>query len=326
MKSTIQIIAFVALVAGPIANGSITVPESVDVGKVRGNELRKFEFVLSNPTSEDITVVGIKTSCACTNVELQGSKKLVPGAKGTVTGDVNFGGALGNYETKVAITAQSTNGKSEEVTIPVRGKVIADMVLEKSRIDLGKVDIGAGPQVVTVDATRGNSGELWEDVIAKGDSDHLSASTEATPEKARLTVRFDPSELPISTFRGNVKIQLFHDDQPLANEIDLPVTARITGPLKATPSSIYLGAVEPGQSVSRSITIRSTGLDLQELVVEEQPLSGRAEIKRSDKQSAMLTFSLTPTQGEKTISQALTLLHKPSHVRLRIPILGIIAN
>ena len=303
---------------------SLTGPEAVDVGKLRVNELKKFTFPIKNRSEVPVEVTGINASCSCTNVDLQGSKSLSPGEERIITGSVNFGGTIGHYTTTIAVTTKDATGNTEEVAIALRGKVVAALVLDRTRIDLGNVDIAAGPQVTTLDATRGNSGEQWDEVKSEADSTSLQARPESAADRVRVTIQFDPGELPLSTFRGNIKLRVFRKGIPLAESFEVPVIAHITGPLTVTPRSIYLGAVAAGQSLTRTLIIRSSSLDLRELKIEEQPTQGKAEIHRADNQTASVIVAFTPTQGIGAIADTVVVSHRSTGIRIKVPILGAI--
>lgn len=309
------------------ASADLKVPDKVDVGRIKGNELHKFEFTIKNTSDVNLEITKVASSCSCTNVKLDGSETLAPGAERIVSGDVNFGGTLGSYETKVTIDSRSKSGNIQTAMVPIRGQVIAALVLEKTYIDFGEVDLAATPQVVTIEAKRGNSGEEWDTIQAESENKYLNVMVEKDSEKVfHITIRFNPSGLPISIFRGAVKLRLLQKDQLLPDKIELPITARIKGPLKATPASIYLGAIAPGQTLERAIIVSSSKLDLREMTIEKQPHDGLAIIEDSEEGVDKISVRVAPTVGNHTFTEMLVLLHKPSGIRLNIPILGTVKN
>lgn len=307
-----------------VAAPSLSAPKEVDLGRLNVNRLEKFKFTVRNDSAKAIKVTAIKTSCSCTDVKLDGDMTLGAGAERIMTGAVNFGGALGSHETLVGITYQGQNEQMRETAVPIRGKVVAAVVLNKALLDFGQLDIDAGIQTLAVEAAKGNSGEEWDSIRPISPVEHITVTVEEGTEMGqRLAVRLDPKGLPISTFRTTVTLQLFRRGQSLPHKIELPVTARIKGPLKATPAGIYLGAIVPGIPLERSIVISaSSGIDLRELIVEKQPEGGMAELKNLASGAARVDIRIIPPARQAPFNVLLGLLHTGSGTRLSIQIIG----
>ncbi len=302
---------------------SLTAPETVEVGRLKTNEVGKFEFTVRNDSSEKIKIGGIRTSCSCTNVRIEGSETLEPGADRTITGNVNFGSKIGDYETKVLVAYESKNGESPEKIVRVQGKVAAALVFDRPRIDFGDVDLSDEPRILTVMAKRGNSEEQWDSIAATARNEHLTISAEkVTEDIIRITARLDPSGLPIASVRDTVEITILNSGVTGTEKFELPVSARITGPLKATPASIYLGAVKADEVIDRSITVTSTDLDLRELVICSQGKENQSEIGRREKNKAVVTVRLRPSSD--VIGETLNLFHRTSGIRISVPVVGFV--
>lgn len=307
------------------ADTKLFVPKEVDVGRLRVNQPVKFKFAVKNSSTEEIAITRIKTSCPCAAVKLEGDMTLEAGGERIMTGTINFGSDLGRDETRVVITYQDKRQQVGETVVPIRGKVIAAAVLNQASLDFGAIDMSAGPQALIVKAKRGNSGEEWDSIRATSTDAHVVvASSNNSADVWQVAVQLSPSGLPISTFRGAVTLQLLHHDTPLPNEIELPITGRITGPIRASPGFIYLGVVSPGQRVERLVSFSSSVVDLRELEVEGQPEGVEAKFTNLASGSAKLSVSVVPGRQVNTFSQTLSLLHPSSGLRVGILILGAI--
>lgn len=305
----------------------LTAPKSVDVGRMRVNQTGRFEFAVKNTSGEEIEITGIKTSCSCTNVKLDGDQTMPAGAERVLTGEASFGGTPGNYETKVGIAFRGKSDHANESVVPIRGKVIADLVLDKPIIDFGPVDMNAGFQMATLTAKRGNSGEEWDSIRPVSTNEHVEVTMETLSEaQSRFTVRFNPSGLPMSMFHCTVKFQMLRKAEPLPHEIEVPVTARVKGPLKATPPSIYLGSVVSGDAINKEVMVFSSELDLRELTVETQPENGLAKINTTESGTAKIKLRIVPRGTAQPFSDTLIIVHKPSRTKLMIPVLGFVKS
>lgn len=302
-------------------------PKIVDVGHARINEIKKFAFSLENASDAEIKITTVKTSCSCIKLQLDGAEKLTPGAKRTIIAHVAFGANIGVYQGMVNIAYRTEGGHPKQIAIPIRGKAVAPIVLEKPVIDFGDVDLNASPQSMTIEIMRGNSGEAWDSIEAVGGSEHPNVTVQADSDlPLRLAVRLDPLGLPISTYRRVIKLRLLYDGRPLLYEIELPVTARIKGPIKVVPASIYLGAMAPGTAHDRLIELSSSHLDLTEVTIEKQPESGFAEIVYADNNAARIKLRVIANIHKKVLTETLALIHQSSGVRIYIPLIGGLKN
>lgn len=316
-----------ALSSGPeiLGDTGLAVPEYIDVGQVQLNEVRKFQLPVKNNSSKEVNIADIKSSCSCTNVGLTGNQTILAGAERVVTGNVNFGNALGHRETSVSISYRDGGGDSTKVVVPVRGKVVASIVLEKRHIDFGAMALESDRQIRTIEVKRGNADQLWDSIQLICKDEHVTAKLDDGEKSVwRISLHLDPAGLPISAFRSTVELKLSFQGKLLSEEIQIPVLARITGPMKATPTAVYLGARIPEETIDRSVAIFSSSLDLRELAILEKPAGIDAKITPSGASAAKLHLTVTIPSSAGPLSQTLALLHRPTGVRLSIPIIGIV--
>lgn len=301
---------------------ALSTPRKVDVGDLRVGELGNLSFSIRNDSDREIEIARITPSCTCTDVKLVGDTTLTPGAERTITGNVSLSGTPGFYETKIGIVF-GAGDEQYETTVPVRGQLVVALALEKPHIDFGEIDLNAGLQTISIGAKRGNSGEKWSSIQPVVRNEHLSVTVEEVSNTlSQLVVRFTPSGLPISTFRSIIKLRLIgQDGEALPGEIEIPVNARIKGPLRASPASIYLGVITPNTAFERSVVISSNGLDVRGLAIGENPKNGTADITYTRDGKARLTVRITPAI-DKAFNDGLTLVHSSTGIRLAIPIIG----
>lgn len=329
MNISVLVIALITMLleSKVVAEPHLSAPRIVDVGVLQLNESRQFKFAVENITGEAIEITGINASCSCITLRLDGAETISSGAKRTLSGTVVFGGSIGAYETKIDIAYQAKSGISGKLTVPVRCLMIAAVVLDKSVVDFGKVDLHAGVQIATVEARRGNSGEEWDAIQPIPGSEHLDVSILKDADAGyRLLVKFDPSKLPIAGFRDTIKLRLLQKGEALSALIEFSVTARVIGPLKVTPDPVYLGAVNKGQQLEKVLTVSSRGLDLNDLIVSHLADDLQARIEHLGNGTAKVHLGLTAPSSEGSLNRTLTLYHIASGIEVKIPVFGLVAD
>jgi hypothetical protein len=313
--------------AGPtVFRGSdLEVPTRIELNKLQPGETRGFNYVVRNDSSDHVEITSLRSSCACTNIKLEGETKLAPGAQRVVTGEVSLGRKIGSYEIPVYVVFRNSRGEEKVASTTLTGKVIAALVV--NHVNFGSIEVGDAPQVVSVTAAQGNSGEGWDEIQAIHDERGLSVALKKLPTGGcAVTVTIDPAVLPISQFRRTVRLSLSNGGLALPFQPTFTVGAQIKGPIKATPASIYLGATIPNQSVERVLRLSSQSLDLRLLRVEKMASGLSAEMVGATKDSAEFKVSyVSPAEGGM-FKASITFLHEPTGIRIEVPILGAARN
>jgi hypothetical protein len=142
-----------------------------------------------------------------------------------------------------------------EVQLRVDGYIRSDVILNPPGVDFGTIDLGqSGEKELTVSyAGRGD----WQITGAKSGSPYVDAETyeisrSGGQAKYGLKVKLKPGA-PAGYLKEQVML-LTNDVR--APELPVDVEGKLSAPLVVSPSSLFLGVVQPGQKVTKQIVVQ----------------------------------------------------------------------
>ncbi|MGA2034929.1 MAG: DUF1573 domain-containing protein [Thermoguttaceae bacterium] len=223
-----------------------------DFGNCARGAKAEHEFALSNIYMEEVHITGVRSSCGCTSVRV-GTPTLRTYEKGAIIATFNTGLFLGQRGATLTVTLDKPY--PAEVQLHVKGYIHGDVVFEPGSVQLGDVDpaVGAQRQVTVSYAGRSD----WRILDVRGVDPHLSAglveiSRTGGQVAYALAVRLNPGA---SVGYLNDQIMLVTND-PRTPQIPLTVEARVLGSVTVSPSSLFLGVVEPGERVTKPLVVK----------------------------------------------------------------------
>lgn len=309
------------------AENELSVPKTVETGQLRGNAFRTFRFVIKNISTEELEITGILTSCTCTDVQIRGGTVLASSEEREVHGSVNFGAAPGLFETKVILAFRPRNGREQKTVVPVCGKVVADLILQTSIVDFGEIDVAQGIRSMTIETQRGNSGDTWDSIKPECESKSVSAIAEILPEgRSRINVQLDPRTLPIGQFRSSLNLHLAQNGKRVGVPTALTVTAKVKGPLTATPGFVYLSAMNANALVEKFVDVSSSTLDLRTLTVEKSGSAITVQMTENGEHSVRLSIAIKAPDAPGAFNDKVIVSHPSSGTALQIRILGVVQD
>jgi hypothetical protein len=225
---------------------------SHDFGTVAHGERAEFEFVLQNPYVENVHIAAVRTSCSCTTPTIT-TETLRTHQKGAIVAKYNtaaFAGAKG-----ATLTVTFDKPLFAEVQLHVRGFIRGNVALEPGSVGFGPVDRGSGAEsTITINRIGRKD---WGITEIRSINPHLSAiatklERSATQVTYRIDVRLDRNA-PTGDLAGKLTVVT---DDPQLPEIQVPVVGAVRDRISASPASLFLGVVEPGQVPTKQIVIR----------------------------------------------------------------------
>ena len=223
-----------------------------DFGTVARGAKAEFLFNFSNLYVDDVHIVTAYSSCGCTSVDVI-KPTLKTYEEGAVRAVFNTPTFVGNRA--ATITVVIDRPMQAEVLLHVRGVIRGDVVFEPGSVQLGDVEQGT-PVQRAVRVNRSGWGD-WQITGVKSSNPHISAKVVNTVREngwtsADLSVSLD-KDAPAGYLQDNLLL-VTSEGQSL--QMPLAVEGRVVANLSVSPASLFMGVVQPGQEVTKSLVVK----------------------------------------------------------------------
>lgn len=223
-----------------------------DFGSVARGAKTEFEFVLSNIYLEDVHIASVRTSCGCTTPRIK-QEWLKTYEKGAIVARFNTGSYRGNRAATVTVTFDKPF--YARVQLHVNGYIRSDVEIQPGSVQLGSVDQGTAVDRSVTVTHYGRSN--WQIVAVKSANPHITA--EVVPSGRRggrvsyqVKVHVD-EDAPVGYL--NDRLMLVTNDRQ-NTQIPLLVEGRVLAAITVSPTTLFMGVVEPGMTVTKRLVIR----------------------------------------------------------------------
>ncbi len=264
MRRLLLVCTLGLVILGDTARGAgsdwltVVFPErAYDFGTVaRGSQIRH-SFPVVNRTNSEIQIATWRTKCGCTNVRV-GARVIPPGTQTTVEATIDttkFQGYKASGLTLV-IDRPSFVELDLNLTCFIRG----DITLAPGQIDFGILRRTASPPSAALTVTYSGGRSNWEITEMKTETAKVKAEAKEISRTAdgqihwRVTATLQPD---VSDGYFKDEITLLTND-PTVRAIPISVVANVRGAVSVTPSIVNFGPVQPGQTVSKTVHVRSS--------------------------------------------------------------------
>ncbi len=224
---------------------------SHDFGPVARGSKAQFRFQIKNIYEEDVHISDVHSSCNCTTPQLS-KHDLKTYETAEIVADFNTREYLGNRSATIRVTFDKPF--HAEVQLHVTGFIRSDVVLQPGSLDWGTIDLGT-PAEKRLQVTYAGR-EDWQIVDVKTADPHFEVEIKElgrTPGKVayELLVRLTP-DAPV----GYIKDQLILvTNDARAGELPVDMQGRVVPDISINPT-MFLGAVQPGHKVTKSLVVR----------------------------------------------------------------------
>lgn len=225
---------------------------SHDFGAVARGGKTEFEFVVKNIYKEKVHIASVTSSCGCTTPSIK-NDSLKTWEKGAILAEFNTRTFIGQRSATLTVTIDEPF--YAQVQLHVSGYIRTDIVLEPGGVEFGSVDQGttADKSLTITYAGRGD----WKIQEIKSGSPYLVAELGEpsrtgghTSYQLKVTLTEDA---PV----GYVKEQItLVTNDKRSSEIAVDVEGRVVAALTISPSSLFMGALQPGQKVTKQIVVQ----------------------------------------------------------------------
>jgi hypothetical protein len=296
---------------------------SRDFGNIARGAKAEFAFELTNLYLEDVHIAGVRVSCGCTTPRIE-KDTLKTYEKGAVIAHINSDRFLGNQGATITVTIDEP--QYAQVQLQVKVYVERDLILEPSSVAFGNV--GQGTSVTRTIAVRYTRDSDWQVVEVRSDKPHLQGKvTETSREEDEVNYDLEVTlakDAPVGYL--NEHVRLITND-PRTGHISVPVEGHVQADISVSPSSLFLGVVQPGQSVTKNIVVRGKKpFRIASIRGDCQCLQATAP--KSPGPKSLYLVPITFTAGEKAgkVTPTVLIQMDASQTVLKVPAYAVVHN
>jgi hypothetical protein len=224
---------------------------SHDFGTVARGAKAEYRFVFENLFMEDVHIANAYSSCGCTSVRVENDtvKTYQKGAIVATFNTASFSGQRG-----ATITVVIDRPYYAEVQLQDRGFIRTDVQVEPGSVQFGAIDQGTGYiQTAAINYAGGRSD--WQITDVKSYNPHITAQVVETGRNYGqisydLKVTVDKSA-PAGFLNDHIMLVTNEGTQ----QIPVLVEGRVTPGVTVSPSSLYIGKVQPGEKVTKRLVV-----------------------------------------------------------------------
>jgi len=253
LSATVAFLASGAVCSGQDWARKMFETTSHDFGAVARGAKVEYRFKLSNLYEEDVHIASVRSSCGCTTPTIT-KDALKTYEKGAIVATFNTRAFQGQRSATLTVTIDQPF--YAEVQLRVQGYIRSDVVLNPGGVEFGQVDQGSSASK-TIGITYAGRND-WAILGVKPGSDDIDASFVETGRGGgqvsyELTVNLKP-DAPA----GYIKEQLMLvTNDRRASEVPVDIEARVVSAITVHPPSLFMGALKPGDKVTKKLVVQA---------------------------------------------------------------------
>ena len=235
-----------------------------DFGSVARGADAEFRFELTNIYNSDVRLVSVRTSCICVQPRFT-PQTLQPGETGVVIARLNTSGQfLRNASAVLTVqleTIVSGARRMDTVQLFVSGFIRPDVMLTPGSVEFGAVAEGTAVERTLLLEYTGNPN--WALMRVERSQPFIHAiAEEVRRDRGNIAYRITVTlrdDAPVGYIRDALRFTTNETPPGRADpvEIVLPVQGVVTAPIQVKPTPMLIGILTPGESVIKSIVVRS---------------------------------------------------------------------
>lgn len=258
MKRHLLLATFLALIASASLNAQDWAKKMFEVsehdfGTVARGAKAAFAFEIENIYEEDVHIKSVRSSCGCTTPTIT-KQSLKTWDKSQVVAVYNTRSFLGKKSATLTVVIDQPF--YAEVRLMVKGFIRGDVVFEPGVVAFRETDLGNATQQQIRVTYAGRSDWEIEDVRCANQNlevEFLDTKRSDNRTIYDMLVRLKESA-PVGYLNDSLMI-ITNDSRQ--RKIPLPVEGRVLSPLAVSPTSLFLGVLEPGETVTKKIVLRA---------------------------------------------------------------------
>jgi len=294
---------------------------SHDFGTIARAAKAEFAFELSNLYLEDVHIASVRASCGCTTPRIE-KDTLKTYEKGAIIAHINSESFLGRQSATLTVIIDKP--QYAEVQLQVKVYVYSDVLLEPSNVALGSVSRGtAAERTIRVQY---NGGSDWKIVEVKSNNPHLTGTVVETARQGNQTIYELKVVLDKDSPVGylNEHLMLVTNDSQ-TKQIPVLVEGQVQADISVSPASLFLGVLQPGQSVTKQIVVRGHK-PFRIVSVKGDCKCLQATALKDTEVKSLYLVPVTFTAGEKTgkITQTVYIETDAGQTILKVPAYAVV--
>jgi len=253
---------------------------------------------------------------------LASAKDLPPGGVGEIKVTFRTRGYQGPVTKTISV--ETNDPANRQVRLTLKGRVVADVVVEPKIINFGSVNRRALPDPLPLKVALRSGKDLR---ITEVRSDNSFVVVTPTPGgrqggESEYSVALT-KDVPAGRVAGRILVKTTSQSLP---EVQVPVHALVEGNVRVTPPLVSLGVVRPGEKVTRELRVERTGdvpFSVEKVVSTNENLSVSViNEKPGEAYRLVVTYQTGPSE-EGRISERLSVFAKSDTEEiLEVPVFG----
>lgn len=224
---------------------------SHDFGHVAHGAKAEIIFEIQNLYEEDVHIADVRTSCGCTTPTVT-KPTLKTWEKGAIIATFNTRSYLGQRNSTLTVVIDRPF--YAEVPLTITGYVHSDVDIQPGAVALGDVSLGASAEKQVTITYHGKS--PWEITDVRSASAHFEVELSEPMRQAgqvsyQMTVRLKENA-PAGTIQDQLTVVT---TDPKVPTVALIVEGRVIPPLSISPSPLYFGRLQPGQTATKQLVV-----------------------------------------------------------------------
>lgn len=269
-----------------------------DFGVVAKGSKAVHDFQFQNIFEEDIHIAGVRSSCRCTEPHVT-KHTLKTWEKGAVRAIFNT--KTRSHANSATLTVIIDRPYYAEVQLSVRGYIRGDVLFEPGGVGFGDVEHGQ-PAERRIKVSHTGRAD-WEIVDVRSANPHFEV------ELSERQAKFDRVTYEMLVrLTGDAPVGYIHDRLTIVTNdsykgaLELPVEGCVTSPLSVSPSSLFLGALKPGEVANKQLFVRgSKPFKITSIDCNEE--SFKFQITETSKRAHLVPITFTAGAESGAISE-----------------------
>ena len=301
-------------------------PIKLDIGNVLQYKNVAAKCVLKNASSDSIEIVKLIGSCACTTGTAS-KKRLQPGESSQIDVKINTGDRTGDFGVYVDVLWKSLrNNESGILTLKIKAHATQIAIFEPAYLELGKIPRASKEITKKILVKPGDAGLFWDDLKADEVPDVQTTVRPVSSDVFEINCTVNPSTLPVGPFRRNIAIHLLRGTARLNPVFNVPLYAKITSDVWATPQTLFLGVFDNAKQQEGTFEIVSTNhIDLGISSIKSNNEAMRASFITKNKNNLVVHYLFDPVKRRGSVAGCFTIeLLTPTRENISVPFIGFV--
>lgn len=301
-----------------------------------------FCFPFHNAGEGDLVLEEVKTSCGCVAVRDDYKKIIPPGGSDILTVLYKFSEGRGRFSQSVWV--KSNDSYYPVIELSLNGNGLRNVLVDPARLNFGEIVQGQketrqgvvhydGDFPLEIRSVKPSHSYLFAEAKPLTLKDIQVALPQGKPlsipdfyNKYFLNVTIDTSTLDIGEYRGKIEIETnLHN----STKLTVPIYATVISPIRILPSKLFLGEVQRGDCIEKTITVSSLrNSEIQILSVDTSQTKFAAQFSKEPAANIGVKFTGIINNSEQIEGQSIEIslleISTGKKIKCNLPVCGLV--